>query len=241
MTAVAIHSVVDFPLHIQANFYLFSVLAGVGLCALHNTKNGPRESYFPPVWEVRLPLVVRLLIFIPLIGLLVWCGQKVVDHGMTEIKCPTQINSTMELEKGMTLDTIKQGLKLEPDNATCMIRLVDAYQDFKLIEPVSVFQPRYTRESISVIQKAIRFNPSHSEWYLRLAREYFLLSLFEPERAGHWLGLSVKAYRNGLYFNPRQKPVVLNAAKLWKQIHGRLPPGPLRQVYGEHALQLEAL
>ncbi len=238
LTALFLHSFVDFNLHIPANAVLFSVLAGIAYVAIHNQVHQGRET---SLLQTRTLRPAKPILWCAVTGLALIIGMmgiRDVAHLRAEDLCPTQINSTLKLDKNPPLDDIKKALILEPGNAACWGKLALRFEKLKSLEPKSFFQKYYTEKNVQVLTEALRLNPVHSYHHALLGREYFHLSLLEPENSQKWLDRSFLSYENAVYYDRRKSGAILTAAKIWLEYSQGAPRTDHKKLYAEKAFAL---
>ena len=117
MMAVAIHSYFDFNMRIPANPLILAALMGIGYVAIYREGRGPSESFFYRVRKIQLTPIRKTLITI--LTLLLFGGSivLVMCHFRAEAYCPTEWNSTMNLNWNPDLAEIDKAIALNPWNA----------------------------------------------------------------------------------------------------------------------------
>ncbi|MFQ5673601.1 MAG: O-antigen ligase family protein [Nitrospinales bacterium] len=236
--AIFTHSLMDFNLHIPANAFLFSVILGVGFAALHNQKHRGNETTLTKfrIIKTNSPLRWGLM---GLAALGFFClGQPVVHRLLAELNCPTEINSTLKLDRTPSMDKIKRALNYEPGNSACRVKLIPIYQENKKLEPTRYFRKFYTEESIKTLEKALRSNPAQANFYILLGKEYFELSLLDSRNRERLIDKSIKAYENAVYFDPKNYKNNLKTAESWLTFTRKTPFIVQKVIYSQKALEL---
>ena len=97
LLAIGLHSYFDFNMHIPANPITLAALMAVGYAAVHRQGHGVSESFFYPKREIPLTRFRQYA----LLGLAVLVSGFAVGstgkHFLAEAVCPTEWNSTMNL------------------------------------------------------------------------------------------------------------------------------------------------
>ncbi len=215
LTALFLHSFVDFNLHIPANALLFFVLAGIAYVTIHNQVHQGQETSLLPTRTLRPAKPVLWGAVAGMVLIFGMFGTWSLKHLRAENLCPTEVNSTLTLEKNPPLDDIKKALILEPNNAECWGKLALQFEKLKRLEPKNFFQKYYTEKNVQALTEALRLNPIRSYHHALLGREYFHLSLLEPESSRKWLDRSYRSYENAVYYDRRKSGAILTAANIW--------------------------
>ena len=122
MTAVVIHSVSDFNLHIPANFLMLVAIIAIDYSALHLKRHSAKDRTLYRYYIIPIKykgILVLLLVF----GLIVWNGFWTIRHLMAEVHCNTVHNSTLNRDQNPSLEEIKKAIWWDSCNAKYWYKL----------------------------------------------------------------------------------------------------------------------
>ena len=174
MTALGLHSMADFNLHIPANFMMLAAVTAVGYAAL----NLHRRHDEAMAYEYR-SLNLRgagVLVLIPAVVIFIWIGKATARHFVAEMYCNTVHNSTMNRDPAPPIREIEAAIDWDPANAVYRYKLAQRLMHERNGIPDTEDNARERRrrqfEIIPVLEEAVCLNPYNAEYHLRLGWEY---------------------------------------------------------------------
>ena len=234
--AIMTHGLVDFNFQIPANAFLFSVILGVGFSSINNQHQQGNEIFTAPVNVVNLTSYLKIIILcLALLGIMFW-GHRVILHFLSEKNCPTQKNSTLNLQQGISLAQIKKGLEFAPNNSGCLIELVKKYDGNKGLKPKKLFETYYTYKNIKILENAIRINPVSGNYYLLLGEEYLDLSNWKEEDVEENLKFAIKSFDNTKFFKLEGYKRKFELAYAWFEVSAKSPND--KKIFSDMAFDL---
>ena len=191
LTAILVHSVADFNLHLPANFLLLAATLTIGTAALHLDRVSHHEDVLllpgtslPLRGAGAVPLVL-------LLGLILWNGQGVIRHYLAEIYCPTVPNMTLNLDWSPPPADIARAMRLDGGNAEYAFRMAMALTEIRNQEAAQngSATPAWAASHGSIIvalERSARLNPFNAEAHKCLGWEYTYLTA-DPDYGRIWL------------------------------------------------------
>ncbi|MFC1887089.1 O-antigen ligase family protein [Thermodesulfobacteriota bacterium] len=167
LISLGLHSFFDFNMHIPANPLTLAALLGLGYAALH--RNG-YESFFYRVRkiDVNRPLRVLSALFVVMAAVLIF--RPVAGHLSAETLCPTEWNSTMNLNWTPEPGDIERAVSINPKNADIVFKQAETY--IKLINEGNLrssdnvddeqSKNRLHDRAIRALETAVRLNPART-------------------------------------------------------------------------------
>ena len=191
LTAILVHSVADFNLHLPANFLLLAATLTIGTAALHLDRVSHHEDVLllpgtslPLRGAGAVPLVL-------LLGLILWNGQGVIRHYLAEIYCPTVPNMTLNLDWSPPPADIARAMRLDGGNAEYAFRMAMALTEIRNKEAAQngSATPAWAASHgpiIAALERSVRLNPFNAEAHKCLGWEYTYLTA-DPDYGRIWL------------------------------------------------------
>jgi len=221
MISIGIHSFFDFSMHIPANPLTLSVLMATGYLVLHRTGTAYQESFF---YQVRtLPLTLW-----PRIGLMCLClfilGGGifgVVRHFRAEVHCPTEWNSTMNLNWNPYLTDIEKAIAHNPGNAEYHARLAEYYMGKQISD--KTLRERYNEKATESLKTAIHLNPGQGTYWYELGENCASKRYAPYPYLNQWLPLADHCFEISIRCAPNDVNIISKVAKYWVRRSTMLP------------------
>ncbi len=211
--AVGLHSFFDFSMRIPANPLTLAAVAAIGYAALHRQGPDYNESFFYRTRTFSLSPVSRGLIV--LVALVVMSGAILVSvrHFQAEVHCPTQYNSTLNLDWSPSVDEIETAISRFPWNPEYHLKRA---RHFAHVDPVDEgHRRRLIRQSVEGLQTSLRLNPAQPHaWYL-LGRQYVRRREDISEYFDRWLPMADRCMDMSVSYAPRKESTLARAALYW--------------------------
>jgi O-antigen ligase len=211
--SISLHSYFDFNMHIPANPLTLAALLAVGYAAVHRQRNADGESFFYGKRDI--PLTRWRLIGI--LGLVVvgfgisagWTGK----HLLAEAACPTEWNSTMNLDWRPALPSIEKAISLNSDNYE--------YHNKRALHFISLNaenkeeEEAYSLETKKSLEQALRRNPAMGILWHNLGRNYSSATYDMFDYLNKWLPLADVCFDVAVHCAPKDEYLLLNAGRYW--------------------------
>jgi len=220
MTAIGIHSWVDYNLHIPANFLMLTAITAIGYSALHLEKRRNRERSLYQYHVI--PLRWRGTIILALaVGGILWTGAGAVRHFMAEAYCMTVPNHTLKRDYSPPLEEIKKAIKWDGRNAKYWwklarelmrirnrsIRFLMMDRGFMIGDAGDGMQDRdkIQGEIVQALEEAVRLNPFEVDYHMELGWQYLRLAN-GIETDQKWLHSADLSMERAAYFVKKSNP-----------------------------------
>jgi hypothetical protein len=207
MISIGFHSIFDFNMHIPANPLTLAALLGLGYSALHIQGYGLNESFFYSQKTIPLNPASRTIISGLIIASVIVLLMPVYNHFMAESVCPSEWNSTMNLNWNPGPADIQKALKYNPENSHYHYK--EAQHCSMLAAGSSIFKKaavnpeigalnkhddykEYRNEAIKSLKKALELNPASGVYWQVLGEEFRLASYDSYEYLNVYLPLADK-------------------------------------------------
>ena len=221
MTAVGFHSFFDFSMRIPANPLTLAALAAIGYAALHRQGPSYNESFF---YRTRTfhprPFTRGLALLLSLI-LTAGVGFVSVRHLQAEMRCPTEYNSTLNLNWTPYLSDIEGAISLFPWNPEYHLKRARYYA--KASGSAGTLRRRFNERAVESLEISLRLNSAQPyAWYL-LGRQYARRDGTPAEYVEHWLPLADRCMDISVGYAPREESALARAALYWTWRAATLP------------------
>jgi len=220
LLSLAFHSYFDFNMHIPANPLTLAAVLAVGYAALHLQGRGFKESFFYRLREIRLTLARRVLIFLPALLALSGGMYAVGSHFMAEASCPTEWNSTLNLNWNPDYPEIRRAIELNPYNAEYRYKLAGFYYRMAgSYTRAGIAEPGILKEfnewAIAGLEKAVRLNPADGRYWFELGKRYSFRSYDPYGYVNQWLPLAEACFEQAVQCAPKDPVLLFNVAWYW--------------------------
>ncbi len=221
LLAVGLHSYFDFNMHIPANPITLAALMAIGYAAVHRQGHGVSESFFYPKREIPLNRIQRYA----LLGLAVLVSGFAVGsagkHLLAEAACPTEWNSTMNLNWNPELSHIEKAISLNTGNF--------AYHNKRAVHFMSLNaenkedKKAHALEARKSLEQAVRCNPTLGILWYNLGKIYSSATDDMFDYLNQWLPLADACFDAGIKYAPMDEHILFNVAWYWVWRAGLLP------------------
>jgi O-antigen ligase len=209
MTAMMIHSVSDFNLHIPANGLMLVAVMAIGHSALHLERHHGRDKtlYSHHILPFKYKGFFALLL---ILGLILWSGVWTVRHFVAEVYCNTVTNSTLNRDQNPTLEEIDKAIDRDRWNAAYWHKRASeliGIRNAAIGNPEGDDEDRRKRQMdiIKSLEEAVLLNPFKAEYHVRLGWEYAYLWK-DPDFHRRWLPAADVSMERGAYFAGESNP-----------------------------------
>jgi len=213
LLSIALHSYVDFNMHIPANPLTLAALLAVGYAAVHRQSRPHGESFFYEKREIPLTRWRRLVIS----GLAVlvfgtaagWAGK----HFLAEAAAPTEWNSTMNLNMTPELSDIEKAITLNRYNYAYYNKRA---AHFMALKAENLEEERtYLLETRKSLEQAVRRNPAMGILWYNLGRNYAFATDDMFDYVNKYLPLADRCFDLAVLCAPMDEYMLLNAGRYW--------------------------
>lgn len=174
---MAVHAYSEFNLHIPANVLALALVLALGFAALGVSSRERGMPVRQSTTSMPLKGTGGVLLVAVLAGI-IWTGVSVVRHVAAAVFCPTEINTTLNLERTPPLADIRTAIRLEPENAELHFRsAMERLRHLNSMAPAD--RKRRTkqvlelqRHIVSGMEAAVRRNPLDARYHIQLGWAY---------------------------------------------------------------------
>jgi len=209
MTAMVIHAISDFNLHIPANVLMLAAVMAVGHSALRLENHHGRDKtlYHRHILPFKYKGFFALLL---ILGLILWSGVWSVRHFVAEVYCNTVTNSTLNRDRNPPLEEIDKAIDWDRWNAAYWRKRARELIGLRRVaagNPEEDDDGRRERQMdiIKSLEAAVLLNPFKAEYHIRLGWEYTYLWK-EPDYQRRWLPAADVSMERGAYFAGESNP-----------------------------------
>lgn len=221
MTAVGFHGFFDFSMRIPANPLTLAAVAATGYAALHRQGPSYNESFFYRIRTLNLRPFTRGLALLFSLLLTTGAGFIAVRHLQAEVKCPTEYNSTLNLNWTPYLSDIEGAISLFPWNPEYHLKRARYYARTKTSS--KTMRNQFNQRVIESLEKSLRLNPAQPyAWYL-LGRQFGRRDGNPAEYVDRWLPLADRCMDISVGYAPREESALARAAFYWTWRAATLP------------------
>ena len=228
MVAMAIHSYVDFNLHIPANFLMLAAVTAIGYSSLHLQRRHGREKllYRHHIMSFKYKGAVVSLLVLVLIG---WAGFWTVRHFAAEAYCNTVYNRTLNRDMNPPLEEIRKAIAWDRWNAVYWNKLTLELIRVRNSETKKGNEDNEDRtkkqmEIIRASEEAVRLNPFEAEYHIRSGWEYAALWK-DPDYHKKWLPSADISMDRAAYFAGEKRPYLhLDIGNYWTMRSKNISP-----------------
>jgi hypothetical protein len=211
--AISFHSYFDFNMHIPANPMTLAAIMGIGYAAIHRRGRGYSESFFYRTRTIQLSRVKCVILAVMVIFCLGALGRLGWRHAAAEAACPTEWNSTMNLNWEPELTDMDKAIQLNPSNAEYHYkRALNLLQS----KPKDADEKkRIQNEAATSLETAVRLNPAREAYWYALGKRYSMNRSNFYDFVNSWLPLADKCYDMAVYCAPKNADILLSVADYW--------------------------
>jgi len=211
--AISFHSYFDFNMHIPANPMTLAAILGIGYAAIHRQGHGYSESFFYRKRTLQLSRIRSVILAVMVIFCLGALGRLGWRHAAAEAVCPTEWNSTMNLNWEAELADMDRAIQLNPSNAEYHYKRALNLLQGILKDPVE--KKRINKEAATSLETAVRLNPAREAYWYTLGKCYGMNRSSFYDFVNIWLPLADKCYDMAVYCAPRNGETLFSVANYW--------------------------
>jgi len=221
LVAVALHSYFDFNMHIPANPLTLAALAALGYAAVHRQGHGPSESFFYSMGKIPLTRF-RQYALLGLALLVCWFAvESAGKHFLAEATCPTEWNSTLNLNWRPELSDIEKAISLNSENFAYHNKRAAHFMSLNAENKED--QKANALEAGKSFEAAIRRNPTSGMLWYSLGSVYSTSRYDLFDYLNQWLPRADACFDAGVEYAPMDEHILFNVAWYWVWRAGLLP------------------
>ncbi len=213
LISIGFHSYFDFNMHIPANPLTLAALLGIGYASVYRQGRGYSESFFYKVRKIPLTRLRRIVIACLILFAFVVSTYTVGRHFFAEAKCPTEWNSTMNLNWSPYLTDIQEAISYNPLNAEYHFKLAGYYMGSRIAD--EILHKEYNEKAIASLEKAVSLNPARGIYWYDLGKRYSYKSYDPYGYLNKWLPLAEQCFNVGICCAPKDANMLFNVAWYW--------------------------
>jgi tetratricopeptide (TPR) repeat protein len=134
-------------------------------------------------------------------------------HFLAEIYCPTEWNSTMNLNWKPYLTDIQKAISINPDNSEYRFRLAGYYMANSYPDPK--LRQEFNEKAIASLETSVKLNPAAGESWYALGKSYSMRVYDTDAYADKWLPLAEHCFDMAVFSSPNDDAILVNVAGYW--------------------------
>ncbi len=213
LISVAIHSFSDFSMHIPANPLTLAAVLGAGYIALHRQGHERHESFFYRIRRIEMTPLKQAVAGCISVMVFTTALFFISRHFLAEIYCPTEWNSTMNLNWKPYLTDIQKAISINPDNSEYRFRLAEYYMANSYPDPK--LRQEFNEKAIASLETSVKLNPAAGESWYALGKSYSMRVYDTDEYTDKWLPLAEHCFDMAVFSSPNDDAVLANVAGYW--------------------------
>jgi O-antigen ligase len=223
VAALGCHSLFDFNMHIPANPLTLAAIMGLGVVAVHHRGNAYNLSFFFRKGRIKATPIKRFLL-IPIILALAACLiRPAAAHFLAEVYCPTEHNSTVNLNTAPDIAAISRAILFRPENEAYYRKQAHCWLEAEQPnETTDEKASRYDRAA-AALEIAVRLNPADASGWRDLGDLCRQRTLDGYAYLIKWIPLADQCYDMAAQCAPYSDDILFNAAWYWVWRAGLLP------------------
>jgi len=203
MVSIGFHSLFDLNMHIPANPLTLGAVLGLGYVVLCQRGYGPGLIFFYRKGEISLTPVHRILLCVAVLASTAVLIRPVMNHWLAESHCPTEWNSTLNLDLNPDIKAVHAALTYNPKNAEYYYK-----QAMKLVADDNT-------TAAKSLARAVMLNPASAKYWSALGE-----SLSRRTDDGYnfllkWIPLADRCQDMMVACAPVDSDVLFSAAWYW--------------------------
>ncbi len=216
MIAIGFHSFFDFNMHIPANPLAMTVLMAIGFVTVHRYGHGYSERFIYTLQSIQLTRSRKFLIAGTIILIFGSCMLMSVRHFIAEIYCPSEWNSTLNLNWKPRISDIQKAQGYNPINAEYYYKEAVSYM--KIMEQNDQLLSQYSNLTAEQLKTAVRLNPANGLYWFELGKAFSQAYNDMDNRSEKVLSSGDYCFDMAVYFSPKYTDILIGAAKyyLWR-------------------------
>ncbi|MDD3952807.1 MAG: O-antigen ligase family protein [Lentisphaeria bacterium] len=211
--ATGFHSFFDFSLHYLANPLTLAAILALGWVAVHRRGAGYSESFFYGTRTFFLTRFQRIGLFAVVLAVIGLGMSLSLRHGLAEAYCPSEWNSTMNLDLKPDADKIQEAISYNGRNADYYFKQAMQKLDYRM--KFQSVAPNESQRIIDSLTKAIGLNPARSIYWVVLAKRWVAKSYDGYGYVTQWLPLADQCYDMAVKCAPGDGKLLFQAAAHW--------------------------
>ena len=209
---LGLHSLVDFNMHIPANPLTLAALFGLGGAAVHHRGNDYTLSFLYRKGGFAAPRPLRIMLAVLIAGAAVLMIRPAASHLVAEIICPTEHNSTLNLEKDLSEAAVIRAVSWSAQNPQYHRRLARIARDrADALENPKDQALDYDRAAASLVE-ALGLSPSNALAWHDLADLYLQRKGDGYAYLTTWVPLADRCFDMAVFCAPYSRDILFNAA-----------------------------
>lgn len=238
MLSIGFHSYFDFSMHIPANPTTLAAFLGIGYVALHRTGHGYNESFFYVIKKKRLTKFRRTLAISIITVTMVGFITLSIKHFIAEWYCPTEWNSTLNLNWNPYLTDIEKAISYNSLNDEYYFKRGHFYAQRKhQIDDKATFI-EFNEKAIKNFEQAVWLNPVKGTYWLSLAEQYSKKEYDIQQYVDFWLVLADNCMNQAVKNEPYHIGILSGAAVYWVRRSNLLPESSKSYLTKEQGIQI---
>lgn len=213
MLAISIHSYFDFNMHIPANPLTLAAILGIGYAAIHRQGHGYSESFFYRKRTLQLSRPLRMVVAAVVILVLGGLFHLTWRHAAAEAACPTEWNSTMNLNWKPELADIDLAISRNAGNFEYHHKR--ALHFMSLSAETEEEKNALRLEAKKDLEQALRRNPARGILWYNLGYLYSFSRYDLTEYLNKWLPLADDCFDAAIQCAPMDEYLLFNIGRYW--------------------------
>jgi len=213
LLSIGMHSYFDFNMHIPANPLTLAALLAVGYAAVYRKGHGYSESFFYRKREIPLTRLRRFTI----LGLVLFASGFAVcwagKHFLAEVACPTELNSTLNLNWDPELSDIERAIFFNSWNFKYHHKRGNHFTDLDTEDKQK--QKAFHLEAQHSIEQALQRHPGKGMLWYDLGEIYSANTDDLFDYLKKWLPLADECFDVALHCEPKNKYILFQVARYW--------------------------
>ncbi len=211
--AAAVHSFFDFSLRIPANPVALATVAGVGYAATHLRSHGYMEKLIYRKSTVSLDVKKRMVILGAVMFFCLLCSFFMIRHLKAENICPSEWNSTIEINRNPPQAYIQEAMDYNPDNFEYPYEMALYYASPHIQKEMDFSEAN--EAIVQYLEKTARLNPVSWKVWFRLGGRYVYREYDAYNYINRWLPLAERCFEMAMRLNPRNSGMFTYIGRYW--------------------------
>ena len=213
VVAACLHSLGDLNMHIPSNSLTLAAVAGIGFLAVHMRDKGFERTFFCRKRKLALAPAARMAVAVCLLLVYGIVVRQIADHFRAEAKCPTEWNSTLNLDWNPEEGAILEALNCNPANAEIWRKLAIHYIWDKAEDENRNRQN--IEKAIDALLHSLALNSTPSlNWY-NLGNRFLVKDYDIDDYYDKWVPLADQCFDFAVKNEPSNADILFRIAKYW--------------------------
>jgi len=142
------------------------------------------------------------------------------SHFLAEANCPTEWNSTLNLNWNPDYPEIRRAIEINPYNAAYhykmalfYFRMAANYNRAGISDPV--LKREFNEWALASLEKAVRLNPAREHYWFNLGKRYSFKSYDPYSYVKQWLPLAEASFEQAVKNAPNDSNILFDVAWYW--------------------------